>query len=89
MCSLAGDTVVDPFAGSGTTAEAAYEADRNSISMDVEAGYVAIMEQGLLERGVSPSQLQVSRSCAKASERENGVSLSQYRRLSLQRSVDQ
>ena len=40
MFSFVGDTVVDPFAGTGTTAVAALETGRNSISVDVDPGYV-------------------------------------------------
>jgi modification methylase len=36
MCSFAGDTVVDPFAGTGTTALAALETGRNSVSVEIE-----------------------------------------------------
>jgi site-specific DNA-methyltransferase (adenine-specific) len=40
MFSFVGDTVVDPFAGTGTTAEAAAVTGRNSVSLDIEPGYV-------------------------------------------------
>ena len=40
MFSFAGDTVLDPFAGTGTTAVAAQETGRNSISVEVEPTYV-------------------------------------------------
>jgi len=42
MFSFAGDTVLDPFAGTGTTSVAAISAGRNSISLDIEPSYVAI-----------------------------------------------
>lgn len=35
-----GDLVFDPFAGAGTTAVAAYLLARNSISFDIDAGYI-------------------------------------------------
>lgn len=35
MYSIAGDTILDPFAGTGTTAQAALLTGRNSLSMDV------------------------------------------------------
>jgi DNA modification methylase len=41
MFSFAGDTVLDPFCGSGSTPVAASRAGRNSISSDVEASYVS------------------------------------------------
>ncbi len=40
MFSFAGDTVVDPFAGSGSTAVAALRAGRNSISVEIEEEYL-------------------------------------------------
>lgn len=40
MFSFAGDTVLDPFCGSGSTAVAACNAGRNSISSDIELVYV-------------------------------------------------
>lgn len=40
MFSFAGDTVVDPFCGTGTTILAALETGRNSIAVEVEPKYV-------------------------------------------------
>jgi len=40
MFSFVGDTVLDPFAGSGSTALAAIRAGRSSISMEVEEQYL-------------------------------------------------
>jgi DNA modification methylase len=39
MFSFHGDTVLDPFAGTGTTRVAALRADRNSIGLDIDAQY--------------------------------------------------
>lgn len=39
MFSFYGDTVVDPFCGSGTTMQAAYDSGRNSIGVEVEGAY--------------------------------------------------
>jgi DNA modification methylase len=47
MFSFVGDTVLDPFAGTGTTAVAALETGRHSISVEVEPRYVDIMERRL------------------------------------------
>ncbi|MER3412603.1 MAG: methyltransferase, partial [Thermoleophilia bacterium] len=41
MFSFVGDTVLDPFVGSGTTAVAALKLGRNSISVDIVEDYVA------------------------------------------------
>lgn len=43
--SRAGDVVLDPFAGSGTTLRAAEQLGRNSIGIDINGGYVALAEQ--------------------------------------------
>jgi site-specific DNA-methyltransferase (adenine-specific) len=48
MFSFAGDTVLDPFGGTGSTAVAAINAGRSSISVDVEPEYVEIARQNLL-----------------------------------------
>jgi site-specific DNA-methyltransferase (adenine-specific) len=49
MFSFAGDTVLDPFTGTGTTAIAALNAGRNSISVEIEPKYVAIARERLRE----------------------------------------
>jgi len=36
MFSFAGDTVLDPFAGTGSTSQAAIMAGRNSIANEIE-----------------------------------------------------
>jgi site-specific DNA-methyltransferase (adenine-specific) len=40
LFSFAGDTILDPFAGTGSTAVAAVATGRNSISLDIEESYV-------------------------------------------------
>jgi modification methylase len=63
MFSFAGDIVIDPFAGLGTTAQAAAMTGRNSISFDIEPRYFAeqqkrfekwhaAQQDRLLERGL-------------------------------------
>jgi site-specific DNA-methyltransferase (adenine-specific) len=47
MFSFAGDVVLDPFAGTGTTAVAALETGRNSISIEIDSGYITDMEARL------------------------------------------
>ena len=49
MFSFAGDTVLDPFAGTGTTVIAALNSGRNSISVEIEPKYVAIARERLRE----------------------------------------
>jgi hypothetical protein len=40
MFSFAGDTILDPLSGSGSTAVAAIRAGRNSISVEIEEEYL-------------------------------------------------
>jgi modification methylase len=47
LFSFAGDTVLDPFAGTGSTSQAAISAGRNSISLDIEPTYVEIARKNL------------------------------------------
>jgi site-specific DNA-methyltransferase (adenine-specific) len=42
LFSFAGDTVLDPFAGTGSTSVAAIECGRNSLSVDIEPAYLEI-----------------------------------------------
>lgn len=52
MFSFTGDTVLDPFAGLGTTALAAALSRRNSVSYEIEPEYVAKATARLYEAGV-------------------------------------
>jgi site-specific DNA-methyltransferase (adenine-specific) len=45
MFSFAGDTVLDPFAGAGSTSQAAIMSGGNSIANEIEAAYVDIAQQ--------------------------------------------
>lgn len=47
LYSFVGETVLDPFAGSGTTAQAAIRNRRNSIMIEQEKSYVRIMRDKL------------------------------------------
>jgi site-specific DNA-methyltransferase (adenine-specific) len=49
MFSFAGDTVLDPFAGTGSTALAAADCGRNSISVDIEPRYIEMAKKRLLD----------------------------------------
>ncbi len=42
MFSFVGDTVLDPFLGSGTTALAAWQTGRNSIGVEVDGDYLGL-----------------------------------------------
>ena len=57
MFSFAGDTILDPFAGSGSTAVAAMRAGRTSVSVEIEQTYlVAAMRRAAREATSLPSQ---------------------------------
>ncbi len=47
MFSFAGDTVLDPFGGTGSTGVAAVGTGRNSITLDIEPAYVEIARRHL------------------------------------------
>ena len=47
MFSFAGDTVLDPFGGTGTTAFAAMEAERSSVTYEVEPEYLPLIVRRL------------------------------------------
>jgi modification methylase len=56
LFSFAGDTVLDPFGGTGTTAVAALGCGRNSITVDIEPKYVAMAVQRLREAAFVPPE---------------------------------
>lgn len=66
MFSFAGDTVVDPFGGTGTTAIAALETGRHSVSIDIEPSYVDVIEKRLKSSKV-PGHVKVDRNFASQS----------------------
>lgn len=47
MFSFAGDIVIDPFAGTGTTALAAMETGRHSVLVEIEPSYIDLIETRL------------------------------------------
>ena len=57
MFSFAGDIVLDPFSGTGTTALAALVCGRNSISNELQAAYHAMAEARLREAAWLPRTL--------------------------------
>lgn len=50
MFSFVGDTVLDPFAGTGSTAVASSQCGRNSISVELEEKYVDVAEKRIEEQ---------------------------------------
>lgn len=61
MFSFAGDIVIDPFSGTGSTAIAALETGRNSVNIEIEPNYVDLIEQRLSSLGSLTAQLEVQR----------------------------
>jgi len=55
MFSFAGDTVVDPFAGTGTTTLAAMETGRNSIAVEIESKYIELIRKRLAQSPLNSS----------------------------------
>jgi site-specific DNA-methyltransferase (adenine-specific) len=47
MFSFVGETVLDPFAGSGTTALAAKKSDRNSVGYEINTEFIPIIKEKL------------------------------------------
>ncbi len=47
MFSFVGDTVLDPFLGSGTTSLAAKNLDRNSIGYEINEDFLPIIKEKL------------------------------------------
>lgn len=70
MFSFAGDTVVDPFGGTGTTAVAALAAGRNSISIDIEDDYVEMIEGRLRSYEGIHDLVQIVRSTQMTADRQ-------------------
>lgn len=68
MFSFAGDTVLDPFGGTGTTAAAAVETGRSSVSVEIEPGYVDMCERRLREGDVT-ARVEVRREAPQPKER--------------------
>ncbi len=76
MFSFTGDVVVDPFAGTGTTALAAMELGRESVSVEIDPSYVDTIEERLrsakvaghvkvLRKEQSPARRKIQRPQAK------------------------
>jgi len=54
LFSFAGDTVLDPFAGTGSTSQAAIMAGRNSIANEIEPAYFEIARQRIAKAARQP-----------------------------------
>jgi site-specific DNA-methyltransferase (adenine-specific) len=51
LYTYAGDLVLDPFIGSGSTAVAAIEAGRHYVGFDTEADYLTLAEERIAASG--------------------------------------
>ena len=49
MFSFVGETILDPFVGSGTSIRAAYETDRNSIGYEINPAYEKVIREKLTD----------------------------------------
>jgi DNA modification methylase len=54
LFSFAGDTVLDPFCGTGSTAIAAVTTGRNSVSVEIEPCYVDVAERNIAKTIATP-----------------------------------
>jgi len=54
LFSFAGDTILDPFVGTGTTCLAALNEGRNSVGNEIEATYFEIAKQRILKAAAQP-----------------------------------
>ena len=54
LFSFAGDTVLDPFAGTGSTSQAAIMTGRNSIANEIKPAYVRIARQRIAKTAREP-----------------------------------
>lgn len=64
MFSFVGDTVLDPFWGTGSTTKAAVQAARSSVGYEIEPSYIEIGRErlGQLDSGVVPPEFEFLRS---------------------------
>ena len=66
MFSFYGDTVLDPFSGTGTTTVAAIESGRNSIGVEIDPDYLDMSEKRI--RGLTTT---LYRKCELTAHRPN------------------
>jgi site-specific DNA-methyltransferase (adenine-specific) len=57
LVAAEGQTVLDPFAGSGSTLVAARNLGRRAIGVEMDADYLAVAEQRITEEQNRPKQL--------------------------------
>lgn len=74
MFSFVGDTVLDPFCGTGTTMLAAMKCERNSIGVEVDPAYCRLTRDRLWQEGVSMFT-NCTLECSRAEASPGGVCL--------------
>lgn len=79
MFSFVGDTVLDPFLGSGTTMMAAMKADRNSIGVEIEPKYLKMVRRRFAQeqRTLLRNALLIEESCLEISQGRRTENLAQ------------
>jgi modification methylase len=78
LFSFAGDTVLDPFGGTGSTAVASIGAGRNSVSIEIEPAYISVAEKnirGALDSPRIKGAIAASLVLEKRKSRRNGAKL--------------
>lgn len=85
MFSFAGDTVLDPFMGTGSTNIAALQAGRNSIGNEIERRYFAMAKERLSRIALQPRLL----GATQATIRDNSIQAPRRLRKSVQRETVQ
>jgi modification methylase len=87
LFSFAGDIVLDPFSGTGSTATAAVAAGRNSISVEIEPRYVDVAQSNIKKiidtprkAGATDAELNVEKS--RRRQNEAGVDVQATRNVS-------
>jgi len=68
MFSFAGDTVLDPFAGTGSTSLAALASGRNSVANEIEATYLKLAHNRVLAESLQPRLVGAARATVEVHE---------------------
>ena len=74
MFSFVGDTILDPFCGTGTTMLAAMKSERHSIGVDIDPAYCRLARHRLWEEGTSMFSNCVLE-CSRAERSPQGICL--------------
>jgi site-specific DNA-methyltransferase (adenine-specific) len=51
LFSFVGDTILDPFMGSGSTLVAAHQTDRNGLGIEIDPAYCRIARDRIIKEG--------------------------------------